>query len=227
MIHSKIMLNIIIMGPQGSGKGTQAKLLAEKFNLEHIEPGRLLRGLVAKGGALGQKINYYLNIKGSLVPSDLLFFKVLKPRFQALPQDKGFVLEGAPRELKQAQYLEGMLASLKKKITHVFYIKISEQETFKRLAKRLNCRQCNRPIILGVDVQGPQEKCPHCGGDLFQREDDQPACIEKRLEVFLKETSPVIERFRQQGLLIEINGEQIIAKVHLDIVQQIEKSRRQ
>lgn len=215
------MLNIIIIGPQGSGKGTQAELLAKKCDLEHIEPGRMLRELVAKGGPLGKKINYYLNVKGSLVPSDLLFFKVLKPKFSRLAPSKGFILEGAPRELKQAQYLEAMLSSLKRQLTYVFYVKISEQETFTRLAKRLGCRKCGRPLILGVDIEKKEDKCPYCGGELYQREDDKPSCIKSRLETFKEETMPVIELYRKMGLLIEIDGEQLIPAVFRDIIKHI------
>lgn len=209
------------MGSQGAGKGTQAKLLAKKYNLEHIEPGDMLRDLVKKGGVLGKKINYYLNVKGSLVPSDLLFFKVLKPKFLKLPADKGLILDGAPRELKQAVYLEDVLGSLNREITHVFYIKISEKETYIRLGKRLNCQKCNRPLILGVDVQSQKDKCPHCGGELYQRKDDTPEGIRNRLKTFQKETLPVLDYYRKKGLLIEIDGEQSIPEVHKDIIKYI------
>jgi len=211
------MFNIIITGPQGSGKGTQAKLLAEELNLEHIEAGRLLRELVEAGGALGEKINQYL-LAGTLVPTPILINEVLKPRLEQVAQGRGIVFDGIPRRLVEALALEEMLALLGRKVTHVFYVQISEEETYLRLGKRLTCRKCNQPLIAGVDVKNIQDQCPHCKGELYQREDDQKMAIKKRLEVFRKETMPVIEHFRQKNLVRVINGAQSIPKVHQDIL---------
>ncbi len=216
------MLNIIITGPQGSGKGTQAKLLAKRYNLEHIEAGNLLRELVERGGSLGQKIDHYL-LKGTLVPTRILINEVLKPRLAKVSPEKGMVFDGIPRRLREAKALEKILSSLGRKITYVFYIEISEKETYERLGKRLTCRGCSRPLILGVDIISLQEKCPHCGGGLYQREDDTEMAIKKRLQVFHRNTIPVIEYFQKKNLVVRINGEQSIEKVQEDIVAVISK----
>jgi len=217
MTRFNFMFNIIITGPQGSGKGTQAKFLAEELNLEHIEAGRLLRGLVDAGGVLGKKISEYL-LAGTLVPTPILINEVLKPRLEQVAQERGIVFDGIPRRLVEALALEEMIALIGRKITHVFYIQISEEETYLRLGKRLTCRKCNQPLIAGVDVGGVADQCPHCGGELYQREDDTKKSIQKRLEVFQKETMLVIEHFRGKSLVHTINGAQSIPKVHQDIM---------
>jgi len=212
-----MLLNIIIMGPQGSGKGTQAKLLSRKYGLEHIEPGRMLRAFAKGKNATARKINSYL-LKGALVPSDFLFFEICKPKLSKLDHDQGLIFDGAPRELKQAHYLEEMMGSLNRKITHIFYVKISRQETYKRLGKRLTCQNCNRSLILRTDVESAEDKCPHCGGSLITRKDDTKAGITKRLNVFQEETIPVIDYFKEKYGVIKINGEQSIKEVHQDII---------
>ncbi|TSC53209.1 MAG: adenylate kinase [Parcubacteria group bacterium LiPW_72] len=216
------MLNIIIIGPQGSGKGTQAKLVAKRYNLEHIEAGKLLRDLVKRGSPVGQKINPYL-LRGTLVPTRILLEEVLKPRLSKVPSEKGLVFDGIPRRLREAKALEKILASLGRKISYVFYVEISEKETYERLGKRLTCRGCARPFILGVDVADPEEQCPHCGSALYQREDDTEAAIIKRLQVFHRDTISVIEYFQKKNLVTRINGEQSIEKVHEDIIAVIGK----
>lgn len=218
--------NIIIFGPQGAGKGTQAKLLAQRLDLVHIEPGRLLRDIVRRGGKVAKGINDYL-VRGALVPTDFLLEKVLKPKISvAVEKEKGLIFDGAPRRLNEALMLEGLLRELGREITHVFYLKIRKEESYRRLGKRLTCRQCKRPLILRIDVDTPNQKCPYCRGELYQRADDTRKGIKRRLSIFKKETLPVIEFYRQKGILIEIDGEQLISKVHLDIVKKIEKVSR-
>lgn len=219
-----MVLNVIIFGPQGAGKGTQAKLLAHKYNLEHLEAGRILRDIVSKGGELADKISDYL-VKGLLVPTDFLFREVLKPKLGKVDIKKGLVFDGVPRRLEEALLCERLLAEMGRKINYVFYIKISEKETYQRLGKRLTCRQCKRPFISGVDVESIKEQCPQCGGKLYQRDDDTRAAIAQRLRVFKEETLPVIKHYRKKGVLFKIDGEQSIDQVHLDIVQKIEKPR--
>lgn len=216
------MFNIIITGPQGSGKGTQAKLLAKRYNLEHIEMGKLLRDLVERGSPVGQKINRYL-LQGTLVPTRILLEGVLKPRLSKVPSEKGLIFDGIPRRLRTAKAVEEILSSLGRKISYVFYVEISEKETYKRLGKRLTCKGCGRPLILGVDVADPEERCPYCGSVLYQREDDTEAAIRKRLEIFKCDTIPVIEYFQKKNLVTRINGEQSIKKVHEDIIAVIGK----
>lgn len=214
------MLNIILMGPQGSGKGTQAKKLADQYDLDYIEAGKILRKLAQKKDQIGQKINRYL-LKGTLVPTAVLIDRVLKPHLQKLQTDKGVVFDGVPRRLIEAKALEKMLNSLGRRISQVFYVQISEDETYERLGKRLTCKACSCPYIAGVDVESFESKCPQCGGSLYQRADDTLQAIQKRLEIFRRETLPVINYFRGQGIVAEINGEQKIEAVQQDIEKKI------
>lgn len=215
---------IIIFGPQGSGKGTQAQLLAEKFNLEHIEPGDMLRSLVEHGNGLAKKVDEIIHQKGKLVPTDLII-RMMKLRIQSLGPKKGIILDGAPRRLEEARLLEKLLKDFKRSITHVFFVNISPVETVKRLSKRWTCKACDKPLIMGKDIKFEKEKCPFCGGEIYQRKDDTPEGIRKRLATYQKETLLVVDYFRQKGMLVEINGEQPIEAVHQDIISQIRKRK--
>ncbi len=213
-------LSIVFLGPQGCGKGTQAQLLAQKFNLEHLELGDMLRSLVERGNGLAKKIDKIIHQKKELVPTKLIM-EMVRLRVQSLNPRKGIVLDGCPRRLVEAEILEKILEKLKKSISHVFFVNISEAETKKRLSKRWTCKKCDKPLIFGKDIKSKEGECPSCGGEIYQRKDDTPQGIKKRLDVYSKETLPVIEYFRQKGTLIEINGEQSIEEVHRDILEKI------
>jgi len=135
--------------------------------------------------------------------------------------EQGIIFDGSPRRLTEAKKLEKMLADLDRKINYVFFVKISPKESIKRLAIRMTCNKCNQPFIIGKDVKKEQKKCPLCGGPLYQREDDRPEKIRERLNIYKKETMPVVEYFRQRGQLTKINGQQSINKVHQDILNKI------
>ena len=213
-------LNIIILGPQGSGKGTQAQLLAKKFNLEHLEIGDMLREIATRKNDFSKKVNQIINQQGKLVPTDWII-KMLKLRLQSMPLEQGIIFDGSPRRLVEAKKLEKMLNDLGRKINYVFFVKIGNKESIKRLAIRMTCDKCNQPFILGKDVKRGQKKCPLCGGPLYQRKDDTPEKVRRRLNIYKKETMPVIEYFREKGQSIEINGEQSIKKVREDILSHI------
>jgi len=218
------MLSIIIFGQQGAGKGTQAKMLADKFNLEHIEPGRRLREFVERGGKMGKLVDSYINQRGKLVPTSFLINNVLKDWIKSLPKNKGVVCDGTPRRLREAKLLEKMLAANGRIIDYVFLVNISEEETYRRLNKRLTCRQCKKVWIEGVDVKLGEEVCPDDSGELYKRLDDQnKQAIKQRLEIYRLETVSSIDYFRNQAKVIDINGEQSIEKVHQDILAKIEK----
>ena len=214
---TKKTLNLIILGPPGAGKGTQAKLLKDKFALEHIEPGDMLRTLAESKSSLAKGIRR-LMINGQLVPTKLLL-QMVRLRIQSLPKDQGIIFDGTPRRLIEAKQLELMLETLNRRLTHIFYLKVSKREVKKRLSKRAVCKKCDQPLIIGKDIKSLNDSCPKCGGKVFQREDDTPQGIKKRWQTFLKETKPVIDYYRKQNRLIEINGEQSINKVQQDIKQ--------
>lgn len=212
----QISMNIIILGPQGSGKGTQAELLAQKFNLEHIDMGGTLRELAKMDTPLGKEIHKTINVNKGLIPDGLLK-EMLRLKFGSLPREEGIVLDGAPRTLEQAKFLESLLQEYGKKIDKVFFVNISEKESINRISKRWNCDKCKAILIMGKDIKRDKEKCPKCQGDIFQREDDTEKGVKKRLEVFRRETMPVVEYYREKGILAEINGEQEVEKVFEEI----------
>lgn len=209
-------MNIIILGQQGSGKGTQAERLAKKYNLEHLDIGGTLRELSKMDTPLGKEIYNILNVAKSLI-SDEILFKVLRLKLSSLPREQGVIFDGAPRNLEQAKYLEILSKEFGKKIDKVVFINISEAESLRRISSRWMCGKCRAILIMDKDIKNPADKCPKCGGGIKQREDDTPEGVRKRLAVFKKETLPAVEYFREKGLLIEVDGEKPIEKVFQNI----------
>jgi adenylate kinase len=183
-------MNLIILGPQGSGKGTQAKLLAEKFNIKHISTGELLREAAQKPTPKGKIIKSLLT-KGTLIPFETTL-ELLEPVLKVATQ--GFILDGMPRDLRQAEHLDWFLKQVKQSIGKVIYITLSEESTFTRLQKR-------------AGIEG--------------RSDDTEEAIKKRLEIYKKETVPVIDFYKKQGNLVEIDGEPDIETIHQSILSKL------
>lgn len=211
-------MNIIVLGPQGSGKGTQAELLAQKYNLEHVDIGGTLRQVAKMETPLGRKIFAIQNISKTLVPNEILK-KVLQLKINSLNREKEIVFDGLPRKLDQAYFLEDVMQTAGRKIDKVIHIKLSEAESFKRIAKRWNCQKCKTVLIMGKDVKNISDKCPKCGGEIFQREDDTLEGVKKRLEIFKKETMPVIEYYAKKGILVEVAGEKSVEEVFAEITK--------
>jgi len=205
-------MNIIILGQQGSGKGTQAELLANKFELDHFDTGRALRQISKLQTPLGVEVNEIVMVKKELVPSRILK-EILHTRLASLSREQGIVFDGVPRNLEQAGYFEEALLEFGRKVGRVFFVSIPEKESLKRISKRWICEKCKDVLIMGKDVKNEKEKCPQCGGGIMQREDDTVAGIKKRLGIFEQETMPVINYYKEQGILVEVDGEQEIEKV--------------
>jgi len=214
-------MNIIILGQQGSGKGTQAKLLAQKYALEHIDMGKTLRQMAKVGTPLAKEIYDIQNVTKTLVPSRILK-EVLHLKLNSLSREQGIVFDGVPRTLDQAQYIGEALQEFGRKIDKVFFVNISKAETIARISRRFLCDDCRENLILDKDILTQADPCPKCGGKIMQRIDDTPEGIKKRLQVFAQETLPVIEYFKQQDLLVEVDGAQSIEKVFADIAKNIE-----
>jgi len=215
-------LNISILGPQGSGKGTQAKMLAERFNLEHIDVGRALREIAKLNTPLGKKIYEIQNVKKGLVPNWILS-EIFKMEINSLPREKGLIIDGAPRIMEQADFIEEKLKEYGRKIDGVIFINITDEEAIKRISKRFLCQQCGNYFIMGIDIKSSRENCPKCGGKISQRIDDTAEGIKKRLKIFKKETLPVIEYFRKKNKVIQVDGMQSISAVFQDIVNKLNK----
>lgn len=213
-------MDFIILGPQGSGKGTQALLLAEKFNLAHIEMGLLLRTVAQEDSELGRKINQIVNQNKELAPDEIVY-SILREEIEKVPQGKGIIFDGVPRTVTQIEKVEKIFSEYRRKIDKVIYISLPREESIERITKRFGCKSCKSRLILKEDIQSPQDVCPKCGGKVVQRTDDTLEGITKRLDVFYKETLSVIEHYRAKGILFEVDGGRNVESVYLDIVEKI------
>ena len=192
-------MNIILLGAPGAGKGTQAALLSKKLKLAHVASGDLFRQALANGTELGKQAKVYME-QGKLVPNEITIKMVLE-RITAPDCKDGIMLDGFPRNVEQAKALDEALKQQKKAIDKAVYIKVSEAELLKRLTGRWICRKCQAPYH---EVSSPPKvagKCDKCGGELYQRADDNTETIKKRLEVFFAETAPLIDYYSKAGKL--------------------------
>lgn len=204
-------MNIVLLGAPGSGKGTQADHLCEQFNVPHIATGDLFRENLKKETELGKLAKGYMDC-GELVPDDVTVAMV-RERFSRADAKRGFVLDGFPRTLAQAEALTQMLAKMGRQLDGVLYIKVSDEEIVKRLSGRIICKECQMPFH---KIFNPFQHCPYnkCHGEyLYQRDDDKPETVRARLETYHTQTAPLIDYYDQAGLLIEIEGEGEVVEV--------------
>lgn len=213
-------MNIVVLGPPGSGKGSQSNFLMDKFQLEHIDVGRFLREAAKIDSQLGREISQIIFVQKTLVPSHILK-EVLHLKLSSLPREQGLVFDGVPRALDQMQYIDEALLEFGRKIDKVFFVKVSKEEVIRRISKRWVCEKCKDILIMGRDVQNENEACPKCQGKIIKRPDDTLEGIEKRWSVFEKETMPVVEEYRKKGVLVEINGEQTKQEVFAEILNKV------
>lgn len=213
-------MNIIVLGPQGSGKGTQAEKLAKKYHLEHIEMGKFLREVAKTDTELGKHIHETINIQGKLV-DDKTLKKVLHVKLADLPRERGIIFDGVPRRKDQLEYFEAAMSEFGRKIDAVINIDIPEEESIKRISKRRICRKNQHPLIMGTDIKSEKDKCPLDGSDIFQRIDDTPERIKVRLGIYHKDTKGVIDYYKQKGLLIEVDGTPSIEEVFESILNKL------
>ncbi len=209
------------MGPQGSGKGTQARLLAEKFDLQIFETGNIIRNIAKQDTDTGRKINEIINIKGDIVPWSFVKEKILGQKLSELDQDKGIVFDGTPRIMEEAEYWDKKLPVIGKKIDYIFYINIPKEESVKRISSRKLCKKNDHPLIVGKDLKEEDKKCPICGSEVYRREDDTPEKVLKRLEWSQELLRPVIEYYDNKKMIIRINGEKSIEEIHKEILSYI------
>jgi adenylate kinase len=202
---------IILLGAPGAGKGTQAVTLAQELGLVHVATGDLFRQALEQQTELGLKAKAYME-KGVLVPDEITIQMVLE-RILAPDCAGGAILDGFPRNVNQARALDERLGQQSRAIDRVVYIKVAKEELISRLGGRWICRQCQAPYH---EVNSPPKvagKCDRCGGELYQRPDDTPETVEKRLEVYFKETAPLIDYYTRAGKLVEVAGEGDVAEV--------------
>jgi len=198
-------MRIILLGPPGAGKGTQAKVLAEKLKLTHISTGDILRQNVSKATQLGKQAIEFMN-KGLLVPDELVT-KMLTRRFEQPDAKKGFILDGFPRNLGQAETLDDILKQMNMSIDIVAYLDASEPVIIQRLTGRLVCSVCGANFHTKNMPPKKDMICDHCGNSLYQRVDDQAETIKNRLEVFQKESAEVIRYYEKQKKLHRLDAD--------------------
>jgi adenylate kinase len=214
-------LYIIFLGAPGAGKGTQAAAVAQELNLAHIASGDLFRQALEQGTELGRQAKSYM-AKGVLVPDEITIQMVLE-RLSAPDCETGVILDGFPRNLAQAEALDKVLTQQNKAIDKVVYIKVSEEELIKRLSGRWLCRHCQAVYNIIDSVPEVWGKCEKCGGELYQRPDDTPQTVKKRIRVYLVETTPLIDYYARRGRLLEIDGEGSVNGVTRRIVAVLRK----
>jgi len=198
------MIRIVLLGPPGSGKGTQASALERRRGIAHIASGDLLRANVRDDTVLGRKAKPYMD-RGELVPDDLIV-DMMADRLSRPDTLQGYVLDGFPRTVAQAEALEERLIGLKQELDAVVYLQVPEAEILRRLGGRRTCPQCN--AVYHVDTMPPKQEgiCDTCGTPLIQRDDEKPEVIRRRLEVYSAQTRPLLDYYQARGLLRELDG---------------------
>ena len=208
-------MRLILVGPPGAGKGTQAVRLAEHYRIPHISTGDIFRANLKEGTSLGLQAKAYMD-KGELVP-DSVTNEMVKDRLTHADAAHGFLLDGFPRNVTQAEVLRAFLAEKKTPIEAALELAIDSNEIIKRLSSRRTCRGC------GKVFPGELAKCDSCGGELYQRDDDKEEVIARRLEVYAEQTEPIIAFYRHEGLLITIPAIGEVAAITEDAVRALAK----
>ncbi len=208
-------MNIILMGLPGAGKGTQADSILEKYDIPHISTGDMFRAAISGGTELGLKAKSYMD-QGALVPDEVTI-GIVRERLSESDCDKGFLLDGFPRTVGQAEALDELLADMDRKIEHVINIEVDPEELVKRLTGRRICKVCGTSYHLQFNPPKVEDVCDKDGGELYQREDDNPETVKNRLDVNMTQTAPLLAFYETKGVLSNINGQQDIQDVFKDL----------
>ncbi len=211
-------LNIILFGPPGTGKGTQAQKLAHRLGLEYIATGDFVRDFAKKNDKLGKEVKKYLD-SGELVPNEIINDYIRK-KLNKLPKSSGVIFDGFPRNRKQAEDFKKILQDTKRNNLKVIYIKSSEKALVERLSNRKICKECKK---IFPNPPADMKKCPQCRGKLFIRNDDRPMVVRQRLHIYNIRTKPLVDYYKEEGKLVEINGDQPIEEVFEEILSKIGK----
>jgi adenylate kinase len=197
-------MRIVMLGPPGSGKGTHAIIIGRDLGIPVIASGEIFREMIRKDGPLAEEIKVYV-LKGELVP-DNIAIKIIMDRLEMHDCKKGFVLDGFPRNLRQAEALTDWLERRNLSIDVAFYLKVDREELIRRLSSRRICEKCGAIYHLIFNPPRHDEICDLCGGRLYQREDDKEEVVERRLVIYYKESYPLTEYYARKGVLVEIDG---------------------
>lgn len=203
------------MGLPGAGKGTQAEQIVEKYKIPHISTGDMFRSAIKEGTDLGLQAKSFMD-KGELVPDEVTI-GIVRERLSKADCEKGFLLDGFPRTVPQAEALENILSDLNRKIDFVINIDVEKELLMERLTGRRICKSCGSTYHLVFNPPATEGVCDRCNGELYQRADDNEETVQNRLEVNLKQTKPLLDFYETKGYLRNINGQQDIRKVFADL----------
>ena len=212
-------MNLIVFGAPGAGKGTQSGYLIETYGIPQIATGDILRAQRRAGTRLGDQVKSYMD-KGELVPDELMI-EIVKDRLQQSDAKTGFILDGFPRTVAQAKALDAMLDQLGRRIDAVIYLRVSRQVLIDRLSHRYSCRTCDAVYNFTPQQASNLPRCTVDGGELYQRTDDQPDIVARRIDVFLQHTAPLIDYYKAQQKLENIDGQMAIEEVRADITRRL------
>jgi len=208
-------VNVVLLGPPGAGKGTQAKVLSKEYSVLHISTGDMLREAVKNKTAIGMEAKSYMD-KGELVPDETVV-RIVTERISKDDTKKGFLLDGFPRTKEQADKLDKELSTMSKKLDIVLYFKTSPEVSIERLSGRRVCKVCGANFHIKNMPPKKDMICDYCKGKLFQREDDKPETVKNRLKVYEKETETLIGYYREKGILKEVSGDLDVNKLFDEI----------
>ena len=210
-------MKVVLLGPPGAGKGTQATGIAEKYNILHISTGDIFRANVKQGTPLGLKAKEYMD-KGALVPDELTC-DLVEDRVMKEDCANGYLLDGFPRTVFQAEHFDKFLASKGLEIDSVVDIECPDELIIPRAAGRRVCRQCGKPYHVAYMAPKKEGVCDVCGGEVYQRVDDQEETVRNRLKVYAEQTAPLIDYYKAKGKLSEVDGSKSVEEVFAQIVK--------
>lgn len=208
-------MNIVLLGAPGAGKGTQAKMITEKWSIPQISTGDILRAAVANGTTLGLEAKRFMDA-GDLVP-DAVVIGLVKDRLAEADTANGFILDGFPRTVAQAEALDSELSSLGKAIEYAVAVDVDFEVIVSRLTSRRTCRDCG-----AITSAAAGASCEKCSGELSQRDDDNESTVRNRLDVYARSTAPLVDYYRSKGVLHEINGDRPVTEVFADMTAVLE-----
>jgi adenylate kinase len=214
-------MRLILLGPPGAGKGTQAEKLSEAYGIPHISTGDMFREAVAEGTALGLQAKGFME-SGQLVPDEVTI-GIVRERLHRSDCRKGFLLDGFPRTVPQAEALDEILSELSEKLDAVINIEASEDKIVRRLSQRRVCGDCGTIYHMETKPPTPDGRCKVCGGEIYQRADDSEETVRKRLEVYRLQTEPLIRYYEKKGLLKRVSGDNDIETVSRETFKILER----
>src|SRR5436190_9297760 len=197
-------MRIVLVGPPGAGKGTKAEFISAQLSIQKISTGDIFRFNVSEGTPLGQEARKYMDA-GDLVPDEVTI-SMVRERLAEDDTVKGFLLDGFPRNVPQAQVLDGMLVEMSVPLDVVLELVVDDDEVIRRLSGRRTCRRCGHVWHLDFDPPATPDVCDNCGGQLFQRDDDKPETVRHRLDVYMEQTAPLVAFYAARGVLIGIDA---------------------